>query len=450
MFVSSAYQTYYFFRNLRSKLAAMKKCLYLLILCIAFTTTANAQELSAEEKKIVQSIQKHLAENLQLLQKIVDINSGTLNVKGVKATGDVLRAEFDKIRFRTEWINMPDSVKRAGHLVASIKGRKGKKLFLIGHLDTVFEPDMPANPYRKINDSTVTGQGVEDMKGGDVIIFAALQALQENGLLNDATITAYFTGDEEKTGSPLKVSRGDFMDRAKEHDVALAFEGAIGSTIATARRGIGGWTLKVYGEQGHSSGIFKNGYGAIYETARILNEFRVQLSQEKHLTFNPGIIVGGTELNYDSSRTSGTVSGKTNIISPSCIVQGDLRFLTYTQRDSARARMLQIVQQNNLAGTRAEIVFTDGLPAMEPTKGNEELAKLLSKISVELGYGPITPGDPSGRGAGDISFISKYVDGLDGLGAEGWGGHAPGETMSLKTFERQIQRAALLIYRLTR
>jgi glutamate carboxypeptidase len=309
---------------------------------------------------------------------------------------------------------------------------------------------MPANPYRKVNDSTVTGQGVEDMKGGDVIILAALQALYKNGLLYDATITAYFTGDEEKTGSPLKASRGDFMERAKAHDIALAFEGAIGSTIATARRGSSGWELKVYGKQAHSSGIFKNNYGAIYEAARILNEFRVQLANEQYLTFNPGIIVGGTELNYNSSTITGTVSGKTNIIAPSCIMQGDLRFLSQKQKDSARAKMLRIVNTGNLPGTRAEITFTDGLPAMEPTKGNAALADMLSNISIELGYSKIIPGDPSGRGAGDISFVSQYIDGLDGLGAEGWGGHAPGETMSLKNFERQVQRAAILIYRLTR
>jgi glutamate carboxypeptidase len=410
---------------------------------------AGAQ-LNADEKKIIQSIHADLPQNLDLLKQVVDINSGTLNIKGVRAVGDVLSAGFSKIKFKTEWIGMPDSVKRAGHLVASIKGNKGKKLFLIGHLDTVFEPDMPANPYRKVNDSTVTGQGVEDMKGGDVIILAALQALYKNGLLNDATITAYFTGDEEKTGVPLMVSRGDFMERAKKHDIALAFEGAIGSTIATARRGSSGWELKVYGKQAHSSGIFKNNYGAIYEAARILNEFRVQLANEQYLTFNPGIIVGGTELNYNSSNITGIVSGKTNIIAPSCIMQGDLRFLTQKQKDSARGRMLRIVNTGNLPGTRAEITFTDGLPAMEPTKGNAALADLLSKISVELGYTTITPGDPSGRGAGDISFISQHLDGLDGLGAEGWGGHAPGETMSLKNFERQVQRAALLIYRLTR
>ena len=163
----------------------------------------NAQSLTAEEKKIIANIRKHLSENLQLLEDLVNINSGTLNVAGVKKTGELLGKQFERIGFTTEWINLPDSLKRAGHLVASVKGRKGRKLFLIGHLDTVFEPDMPANPYRKINDSTATGQGANDMKGGDVIIFAALQALYETFALKDRTIVAYFTGDEERSGTPF-------------------------------------------------------------------------------------------------------------------------------------------------------------------------------------------------------------------------------------------------------
>jgi glutamate carboxypeptidase len=426
----------------------MKK--FLLLILVSGIGHLSAQTLTPDEKKILQSIHTELPRHLQLLQNLVDINSGTLNIKGVRRVGDSLRAAFDNIWFTTEWITMPDSMKRAGHLVASIKGKKGKKLLLIGHLDTVFEPDMPANPYRKVNDSTVTGQGVEDMKGGDVIMLAALEALYRNGLLNDVTITAYFTGDEEKGGSPASVSRGDFIEKGKQHDIALAFEGAIGATIATARRGASGWQLKVYGKQAHSSGVFNNNYGAIYEASRILNEFRLQLANEQFLTFNPGIMIGGAEVNYDSASITGTVSGKTNIISPSCVIQGDLRFITQKQKDSARARMLRIVQNNNLPGTKAVITFSDGMPAMEPSGGNRKLAELLSKISIDLGYSSIVPGDPAGRGAGDVSYIAKYVDALDGLGAEGWGGHAPGETMSLKTFERQVQRAALLIYRLTR
>lgn len=427
----------------------MKK--YIVFLFAILTgISLSAQSLNADEKKILKTIRTSLPRNLQLLEHIVNINSGTLNTRGVRMVGDSLRMAFDNIGFKTEWIIMPDSMKRAGHLVAYIKGRKGKKVLLIGHLDTVFEPDMQPNPYRKVNDSTVTGQGVEDMKGGDIIILAALEALQKNGLLNDVTITAYFTGDEEKSGSPVEISRGDFIERAKQHDIALAFEGAIGSTIATGRRGASGWQLKVYGRQAHSSGVFNQNYGAIYEATRILNEFRVQLANEPYLTFNPGIIIGGADVIYDSARISGTVAGKTNIISPSCIVQGDLRFLSQKQKDSARARMMRIVKNGNLPGTYAEISFSDGIPSMEPVQGNINLANMLSKVSVDLGYEPLKPGDPAGRGAGDISYIAQYVDALDGLGAEGWGGHAPGETMSLKTFERQVQRAAILIYRLTR
>jgi glutamate carboxypeptidase len=429
----------------------MKKINLLVALIILLQCSALSQNSNSDEKKIIASIRTALPQHLRFLESLVNINSGTLNIKGVKAVGDALRVEFNKIGFNTEWINMPDSMKRAGHLVASIKGKKGKKLFLIGHLDTVFEPDMPANPYRKINDSTATGQGVEDMKGGDVIILAALEALHKNGLLKDVTITAYFTGDEEKTGSPIELSRGDFIERAKNHDMALAFEGAISSTVATGRRGIGGWKLKVYGKQAHSSGVFNNNFGAIYEASRIIDAFRRELDHEQFLTVNPGVIIGGTDVNYDSSKTSGSVSSKTNIISPSCVVQGDIRYLTQKQNDTARAKMLRIVNNNNLPGTRAEITFSDGIPSMEPEKGNTALAEMLSKISVDLGYEPMIAGDPGSRGAGDISYVSKYLQGsLDGLGAEGWGGHAPGETMSLKTFERQVQRAAILIYRLTR
>jgi glutamate carboxypeptidase len=427
----------------------MKKLIFLFL--IGSAVQLQAQTLSAEEKKILAQVQKNIPQALHLLESLVNTNSGTLNLEGVKETGAQLRAEFDRIGFTTEWITLPDSLKRAGHLVAYKKGKKGKRILLVGHLDTVFEPDMPANPYRLLNDSTVTGQGVNDMKGGDVVIFAALQSLQQLGLLNDASITAYFTGDEEKTGKPDSVSRADFIQRARQHDVALAYETAQGmNTVATARRGASGWQLKVWGRQGHSSGIFSSGYGSIYETARILDAFRVQLSGEKYLTFNPGFIAGGSDVVYDSSMIQANVTGKTNIISPMTVVQGDLRFLRARQKDSARAAMRRITNANNLAETRAEISFTEGIPSMEPTKGNNQLAVMLDGINRAMGLGPVVAGDPGSRGAGDISYIAGYLDCLDGLGVTGRGAHAPGETMDLYTFEKSVQRTALLIYRLTR
>jgi glutamate carboxypeptidase len=333
------------------------------------------------------------------------------------------------------------------------KKPKGKKLFLIGHLDTVFEPDMPANPFTMINDSTATGQGANDMKGGDVVMIIALQALQAQGLLKDAAITAYFTGDEEHAGYPREVSRGDFIERAKKAEVALAFEGANGlRSVATARRGASGWKLEVNAKTGHSSGVFTPyaGYGAIYEASRIVNCFREQLSQEKYLTFNPGLFIGGSDMQYDDAKSFGSTIGKTNIIAPSAVVIGDLRFLTEEQKNKARAVMSTIVKNDNLTGARAKITFQDGIPSMAPTEGNDRILNIISGVTVDMGLGATVAGDPGSRGAGDISYIAAYVDCIDGLGASGRGAHAVGETINLNELPFLIKRAALTMHRLTK
>jgi glutamate carboxypeptidase len=427
----------------------MKKILFT-VCALLFCGVIFGQGLNSTEKKITEYINQHIKEAEKLLADAVNINSGTLNKTGVRKVGDIFAKEFKDAGFSTEWVNLPDSLNRAGHLVAARKGRKGKKIFIIGHLDTVFEPDMPFSPYRKLNDSTATGQGVNDMKGGDVIVILALQALQSLNLLNEASITVYFTGDEEKAGIPNTVSRKDLIDRAKTCDVALAFEGATSLTsVATARRGTSGWKLHVTARTGHSSGVFSSGsgYGAIYEASRILNSFREELGKEKYLTFNPGLILGGSDMKYDDANSKGDASGKTNIISPEVMVTGDLRFLTETQKENAREKMKAIVAQN-LNGTKAQISFQNGIPAMEPTEGNNKLLRLIDSVSRSMGLGATRAGDPGSRGAGDISYIAKYLDCIDGLGASGRGAHAPGETINLKEMPVLAQRAAILIYRL--
>lgn len=421
-----------------------------LIASLFFTPLIADAQLNSVEKKVVAYIDEHLPEAIELLKKATDINSGTLNVEGVKKVGDIFGKELEKAGFKTTWVTLPDSLRRAGHLVATRTGNKGKKIFIIGHLDTVFEPDMPANPFRMLNDSTATGQGVTDMKGGDVIAILALQALNQFGLLEGSDITVYFTGDEERAGHPVEVSRADFIERAKRCDVALGFEGATGTNIvATARRGASSWLLEVFGKQAHSSGIFSEsgGYGAIYEAARIINEFRTSLSTEKYLTFNPGMIAGGAEVNYYENKASADVIGKDNIITPAAIVHGDLRFLTAAQKENARTKMKSIVA-NHLPGTKAKITFYDGIPSMAPTEGNNRLLSLINQISTDLGMGQTKAGDPGARGAGDISYVAEFLDCIDGLGSIGGGAHAPGETIHLKTIPFLSKRAAMIINRL--
>ncbi|MGB4770983.1 MAG: M20/M25/M40 family metallo-hydrolase [Chitinophagaceae bacterium] len=423
----------------------------LLAMALFILHSVSAQPLTKEEKAILARIDAQMPETMKLLEDLVNINSGTLNVAGVRKVGEIMGKAFQQAGFQTIWVSLPDSLRRAGHLVATRKGRKGKKLFLIGHLDTVFEPDMPANPYRKINDSTVTGQGVNDMKGGDVIMLAAVKALNDLGLLKDVTITAYFTGDEEKAGLPISVSRADFIERAKQHDIALGFEGAMAlDIVAVARRGSSSWTLTTTGKQSHSSGVFNEqvGYGANFEMARILESFRQSLAGVKYLTFHPGLVAGGTEMKIASGDVH--VFGKTNIVAPLAVAYGDLRYISGRQEDSARQVMRSLVATGNLPQTSASIRFEDGIPAMEPTPGNYALQEKLSALTIAMGYGPTYAGDPGKRGAGDISYIAAYVDCLDGLGASGMGAHAPGETMDLKEFPILLKRAALYIYRLTR
>lgn len=428
-----------------------KPTLFLFFLFPLFSTSSFSQKPSDIEKKMIAYIDQHLPDAMNLLRESVNINSGTLNIAGVRKVGELYKKELEKAGFTCMWVSMPDSMKRAGHLVAERKGKKGKKLFLIGHLDTVFEPDMPFSPFTILNDSTATGQGANDMKGGDVVAIIALQALNAFHLLDDTNITIYFTGDEERGGEPISISRKDFIERARLCDIALGFEGATGTNIiATARRGASSWLLEVEGIQAHSSGIFneKVGYGAVYEAARIINEFRTSLSAEKYLTFSPGLIVGGSEVNYIESKAYATVIGKDNIISPVAKVHGDLRFLTAEQKDQARKKMSAIVA-NNLPGTKAIIHFTDGIPSMAPTEGNNKILAVIDQVSKDLGMGPAVAGDPGSRGAGDISYVAAYLDCVDGLGAMGKGAHAPGETIDLKSFPFLIKRSALLMHRLT-
>lgn len=429
----------------------MMKKLFCFSSFIGMALSIAAQSLSKTEQQVIKNITADIPATMQLLKESVNINSGTLNKTGVKKVGDLFARELTAMGFTVEWISLPDSLKRAGHLVAQRKGKKGKKLFLIGHLDTVFEPDMPANPFTILNDSTATGQGVNDMKGGDVLVIAALKALHKQGLLNEATITVYFTGDEENAGQPVAIGRADFIYKAKQHDIALAFEGAVGlDKVATARRGASEWKLEVEARQAHSSNIFGTaGYGSVYEAARIINQFREQLSKEQYLTFNPALFLGGSDISYSDTTQKGFVSAKTNIIAPRTVVMGDLRFLTEEQKENARAAMQQIVAQH-LAGTNATISFRDGIPSMPPTTGNEALVKIVNEVSMALQYGEVKAGDPGSRGAGDISYVANYVDCLDGLGASGNGAHAPGETINLYQYPKLIKRTALLIYRLTR
>lgn len=402
---------------------------------------------------MAQSVEADRARSVALLEKLVNQNSGTMNLEGVKVVGEMMRAELDPLGFEVRWVPMA-AAGRAGHLIAEHPG-KGRKLLLIGHLDTVFEPASPFQKFTLKDANTAEGPGVEDMKGGLVIMVSALRAMQAAGMLKAADITIVLTGDEEDVGAPKDVARADLIAAGKRADIALDFEGLAqenGRDMGSiARRSSSSWTLTTTGKGGHSSGIFSAnaGDGAVYELARVIAAFRAELP-EPNLTFNVGLVAGGTSASTDAAGITASATGKTNIIPATAVARGDMRTLSEEQTVRVQAKMKAIVEKH-LPGTGAKIEFhDDGYPAMAPTDGNRALLAKLNVVNADLGLQEMAALDPLKRGAGDIAFVAHDTDGLVGLGMAGEGAHAPGETADLGSLERQAKRAAILMSRLSR
>jgi glutamate carboxypeptidase len=406
---------------------------------------------------MVAYIDAHEEESNALLEKLVATNSGTHNLEGVRAVGKIMMGELSELGFEVRWVPM-DEVERAGVLVAEHKcpagsEKCGKRMLLIGHMDTVFEKTSPFQTY-KVNGTIATGPGTNDMKGGLVDMLYALKAMQAAGVLKDAEITVVLSGDEEAHGEPASISRRDMIAAAHHSDVALEFEGtprADGVFYGSvSRRSSITWHLKTTGETGHSSGIFNErmGYGAIYELARILDDFRTQLP-EPYLTYNVGMVLGGSSVDVDAAGNNGTATGKDNVIAPAAYASGDIRTISNEQTERVEKKMQAIVAAH-LAKTGATLTFGEGYPAMAPTAESRALLELLNGANASLGFAAMPELDPMKRGAGDISFVADVIPGLAGVGATGEGAHAPGETIDLSTQPVNTKRDAVLMYRLTK
>jgi glutamate carboxypeptidase len=431
------------------------RLLSILLACSFSVAFAQVPQLNPTESRIVQAVDAVNPQGLTLLRQLVEINSGTKNLPGVREVGKVLMPIFSDLGFKVRWVPM-DAVQRAGTLVAEhpcpIPGRCGKRILLIGHLDTVFEKDSPFQHY-VVHGDTASGPGTDDMKGGLVVMIDALKALQAAGVLDKSDIKIVLSGDEEAAGHPLEIARRDMIDAAKNSDVGLEFEATArfdgvyyGST---SRRGSITWKIEATGETGHSSGIFgpEMGYGAIYELARIIDNFRTQLP-EQYLTYNVGLVLGGATAQVNPLETGGEAEGKANIVAPAAIAIGDLRCLSQQQVDRVEDKMRAIVAQH-LAKTNAKITFYEAYPAQAPTEGNRAVLKLLNQVNRSLGQSDMPELDPMKRGAGDSAFVAEYIPTLAGVGSSGAGDHSAKEEIYLPSLPLNSKRAALLIYRLT-
>jgi len=422
-----------------------------LVFLVAFTLM-QAESLNSEERALGAYIDAHNGESLGLLERVVNINSGTQNFDGVREVGRVFGAELEHLGFQTRWVDGV-AFKRAGHLVADHPGT-GPRILLIGHLDTVFEKDSPFQKFERIDERNARGPGIIDMKGGDVVMIGALKALQSIGVLKSMNVVVVMTGDEEDSGEPLSTAREALVSAARGADLAIGFEdGPADPRLAvTARRGTMGWQVRSHGTPAHSSQIFREdiGYGAAYELARILNAFRERMAGEPHLTFNPGVMLGGTSVEFDPVQLRGSAFGKTNVVAEHAVVSGDLRALSREQFEKAKQTMTEIVSAS-LPHTSSTITFDEGYPPMAPTAGNARLLAMYDQASRDLGYGAVTAVTPDRAGAADVSFAASEVKTIiDGVGLMGHDDHTVKETADLNTLPSQTKRMAVLLYRIVK
>jgi glutamate carboxypeptidase len=426
-----------------------------------YSQAAN-RTVSAAESQIVKYIDDHHAEALTLLETAVNINSGTNNFAGVSAVADLFEPRLQKLGFKT-WREDMKTVKRGVHLFATHKG-SGPRMLLIGHLDTIFEPESGFLKYKDLGNGMASGPGVGDMKGGDVVLLQVLEALQASGELAGMNISVAFTGDEETPGmdtdGTYNTTRSTLIDMGKQSDYVLAFEPATGNmnSIKTYRRGSSTWFMTMKAKTGHSSLVFNKdmGPGANYPVSFILSRFYRDLRTDHALTFNLGHVIGGTKIDRDTPY-SAKVMGKDNVIPAVAEVYGDIRFLTPQILQDTRDKMRNIMTEeidaindeyDEKAHVSGTITFGDRYPAMVETAGNLELLGKLSTASVDLGFGPLVHFTANG-GAADASFVAPYVKGVvDGLGPFTSGMHSTDEVSDLNSVKVAAKRAAVFMLRL--
>ena len=417
---------------------------------LLFSGIANAQDtLSETEKSIIADVNAGFENEIGFLEEVVNISSGTRNLAGVRKVGDAYMDKFGELGFKNQWIEMPKKMDRAGHMFSEKSfGEGGKKIMLIGHLDTVFPHDSPFQKFERDGD-TAKGPGITDMKDGNTVVLYALKALIDGGYVKKGSVRVFFTGDEESTGKPIAISRGKMIEIAKDSDIALNFESGSKGYAVIGRRGSSGWKLSVTGKRAHSAGVFSKttGAGAIFEASRILNGFYEEVRGEHGLSFNPGVISGGTFVTAGEGGASFTAFGKSNVVAQTVVVQGGLRFLSDEQLQRTRAKMREVVERH-LPVTDATIKFTDSYPAMTETDANRALLAKLNDVTVAMGMEPVKAFDPTKRGAADISFVAPHVTSMDALGGSGGGSHTPNEWADLTSIKVATQRTAVFLYRL--
>jgi len=373
--------------------------------------------------KIMQALDSRETEMLDLLEKLVNIDSGTYLKAGVNRIADIIAPKLGQLGFDVERLSQADF---GDHLLARKGGSAAKRLLCIGHMDTVF-PDGEAKrrPLRTEGDNAY-GPGVIDMKGGIVVLLYSLQALMEaDPNLYRSLDLAVILNSEEEIGSPT--STPYIIREAKKADTVCVLEPARPKgQVVIKRKGVGKYCLTVHGKAAHAGVQPEMGISAIEEMARTILELHALTDFEDGLTVNVGVITGGS---------------RSNIIAEQAYAEIDVRAVDQAQMDHAEKELNRVCRPHR-DGIRMELTGGIEFPPMLKTQRSLELLRLVQEAGREVGADI----DEMFTGGGsDGNNTSHYAPTIDGLGPQGTGAHSPDETLIVPSLLKRSKVLALFV-----
>jgi len=398
--------------------------------------------INAEERELVNWLESQEEEMIALLERLTNINSGSLNKDGVDQMAAFFASELRELGFSTstlpgDVIEMPScpgskySIDVADHLLATRPG-DSSRLLLMGHMDTVFPPDSPFQSFRREGD-TVYGPGVADMKGGLVIMLYALKALAEFGQLDGISMSILLNSDEEM-GSLS--SRKFLEEQAREHDWGLVYESSGTNNLTRQRKGLGQARFVVNGRASHAGGAHEQGRSAIKELAYKIVEIENMTNYESGVTVNVGIVSGGEAR---------------NTVAPCAEALIDLRYPEPEQGIDAAAQFESIFGEVLSYPVDSGEITTDSWinlhrPPKIPTEESDYLMDKARDIGRLLGQ-ELGVTDSGGGTDGSLTQAVGLPT-QDSLGIAGTGAHSNREEARVSSLVERAQLSAVLIQRL--
>ena len=363
------------------------------------------------------------------IRELVEIESPSDNKAAVDRIAEAVAQKFSQLGDNVKGkfnVRVHPAKDRGNHLQVDFPGNSAAKpVLLLGHYDTVYPLGTLAAMPCRAEDNKLTGPGVLDMKSGIALMLHALRGLQQwhGGL--PRPVTVLLVSDEE-VGSDS--SRPITESLAKAAAAVLVLEPAHGyqGAVKTARKGVGGYLVKVTGKAAHAGLDFQKGANAILELARQIETISSFTDLKKGLTVNVGVVSGGS---------------RTNVVPAEAAAQVDVRIARIKDAAGIDKKMRSLRPFNR----KCKIEISGGInrPPMERTAGVAALYAQAAAIARELGW---KLGEAAVGGGSDGNFTAGLgIPTLDGLGAVGDGAHAPHEHILISELPRRAAFIAGLI-----